>query len=79
MHIKKLVLLIVGGIAVLIIAIAIALVIPTYSLEVPDDSYTPQNRENFGSFSLSAAVRYPWNQSKMCSHCNIPTLMGVGA
>jgi len=76
MHIKNTRLLIVGGIALLIIAIALALVIPwkdTYSLEPPDDSDTPQQRENFGSFSLSAAVRYPWK----CSQCNIPTVMGV--
>ncbi len=70
MHIKNIRLLIVVGIALLIIALAIALVIPTYSL---DDSDTPPQREKFGSFSLSAAVRYPWK----CSHCNIPTVMGV--
>jgi len=81
MHIKNIKSLIMGSIILLLLAVALSpLVIPwkdTYSAEPPLEYDPPQQRENFGSFSLSAAVRYPWNQSKMCPQCNTPTVMGV--
>ncbi len=34
-------------------------------------------RENLGSFSLSAAVRYPYNCCRGCGDCKHGTLAGV--
>ena len=36
-----------------------------------------KNKENFGSFSLSAAVRYPFNQSYFDPNYKLPTVPGV--